>query len=234
MKLKIKNLGFIMMLSSVLFIGCQSLQTSFGSYQINSNNEVMLTAVGYHNNTLFKKKKFVSFAEVVSKGKIQVHTKTDSVKLSKQNQINFNYAEANIDSLSKLKKPMLALSVFDKQNLIKQINEQVDIKARPNLEVVTEILIKYKSELTKALRADSKYYQFNSSKNSYELLYYINGKENTFTIHPNDIIGYKSLFLCCTEEHGKVLVKNLSDNKCTSNTFKTLNNNSKTENYERL
>lgn len=227
-----KILGLLLIASLVL--SCQSIQSSFGKFNINTNREAMLTTIGYEDKALFESDKFISFATIQTEKPLQVHIKSDSIKLCKKQQLKFDYKEAQVDSLAKLKKPVTVISIFNKQDLIEQINAQVDLTARPNLAIVTEIILKNQSGFDDLVNADTKYFQFNSSQNAYELIYYKEGIESSLTINSDDILGYKSLFLCCTYTFGELKVTNLSEGKCPSKSFKTLKNKTKTENYERF
>lgn len=231
-KLQHKKLGLLLI--ALLIVSCQSLKSSFGKFEANNNREAMLTGVGYKYKSVFESAKYISFASITSENPFQVHVKRDSIELTKKQQIAFGYKEVYVDSLVKLKKPVTVISILNKQYLIEQINAQVDITARPNLEIVTEIVIKNQSGFEDLINADTKYFQFNSRQNSYEVLYYKEGVQSSLSINSNDILGYKSMFLCCTNIYGELKVTNFSKDKCPADSFKTLKDNSKTENYEKL
>ena len=234
MRIKLIHKKLALLLLAFLMLSCQSMQSSFGEFKLNNYREAMLTTIGYKDNSLFYPNKFVSFATITTENPIQVHIKKDSIKLNKRQQLEFEYEEAQSDSLAKLKKPVTLISIFNKQDLIKQINAQVDLTARPDLEVVTDILVKDQSAFERLIKADVNFFQFNSRQNAYEFVYFKNGEKGIVIINPNLVIGYKSMFLCCKTTNGKLTVKNLSENKCPAESFKTLNDNSKTENYEKL
>lgn len=234
MSIKIQHKKLALLFIATLMLGCQSIQSSFGKYTTNNNREAMLTTVGYEDKSLIEPSKFRSFTTIQTEVPLMVHVKSDSIKLPKKQQVKFDYKEVQVDSLSKLKKPVIVISIFNKQDLIEHINAQVDLTARPNLEIVTEIMLKNKSGFDVLVNADTKYFQFNSRRNAYELIYYKEGSQTRLSINSDDILGYKSLFLCCTNTFGELKVTNLSESKCPANSFKTLNDKSKTENYERF
>ncbi len=223
-----------LLLTACLIFSCQSINSSYGEFYGNKNREAMLTTVGYKDKCLFDNNDFVSFKNLETDEPFQIHVKEDRVKLSKHQQYAFNYQGAKIDSLAKHKKQVFILSLVNKQKLIEEINDQVDIRARPDLEIVTEILVKEQPGIVDVLNSDSKYFVFNDRQKSYEILFYKDGNEKKITLKPNHILGYKSLFLCCTNRFNKIKVKNISKNNCPGASFKTLKDDSKTENYEKL
>jgi len=229
---QIQTIGIVVML--LMLSSCQSIRSTFGNYNFNTHQEVMLGTLGHEEKSLFSPPQFISYSTVLTPEKLEITLKKDSIGLSTNKAISFYADTSKTKLLQKHKKEVYILSVINKQDLIELINENTNLNAFRDLKVVSEIVLKNTSLPPAILEAETTYIHFNDREKAYQILSYNNGKEQITNLNPNAIIGYRSLFLCCTMERTKVKVQNLSDSKCKGSTYKTQRLKSKTENYERF
>ncbi len=223
-----------LLFTALIFNSCQSLKTSFGSFNLNQHQEVMIGTVGHLEQGVFSQPRFVSFANALGHHRLAVTVKPDSIGFTSSQHLKFYGASAGSKKISKQKHQVYILSVLDKQGLIEMINDNIDLEALKEMKVVTEIMLKSELISNEISNAEMLYVQFNPKEKAIQLVFWSKGKENSINLNRNDIIGYKSLYLCCTVLKGNPQLKQLTEYSCSGGTYKTLGFKTKEENYERL